>query len=216
MAKIKKESLVDLIYARLREDIITLKYPLGKRLNVSEIQEQLGVSSTPLREALNRLQQEGLVMNENNVGASVLTLDEHDVAEIEELAYTLQAAAVRFAMERGDRDKLAREIETQIIRYEGAKTARERVKAVHELIGAFYHRCGNRRLDKSMIAIQGQMLLLRHICAECIDGTEDLGLFQTIHDAVAANDADAVCGALLVYSQKNRPAVCRWIREHSS
>lgn len=216
MAKIKKESLVDLIYARLREDIITLKFPLGKRLNVSEIQEQLGVSSTPLREALNRLQQEGLIMNETNVGASVLTLDEHDVAEIEELAYTLQAAAVRFSMARSDRDKLAREIETQIIRYDGAKTARERVKAVHELIGAFYHRCGNRRLDKSMIAIQGQMLLLRHICAECTDGTESRGLFQAIHDAVVANDADAVCDALLAYSQKNRPAVCQWLKEHTS
>ena len=103
MAKIKKQSLVDQIYSRLREDILNLRFPLGSRINVNEIQDELGVSSTPLREALNRLQQEGLVVMENNVGASVLTLDAHDVEEIEELAFTLQSAAVRFSLELGDR-----------------------------------------------------------------------------------------------------------------
>ena len=69
MSKIKKQSLVDQLYSQLREEIITLRYPLGSRLNVNEIQDDYGVSSTPLREALNRLQQEGLVVMENNVGA---------------------------------------------------------------------------------------------------------------------------------------------------
>ena len=79
MAKIKKQSLVDQIYAKLREEILTLKLPLGSRINVNDIQEELGVSSTPLREALNRLQQDGLIVMETNIGASVLSLDEHDI-----------------------------------------------------------------------------------------------------------------------------------------
>ena len=73
MARIKKASLVDQIYSRLREDIITLKIPMGTRLNVNELQSELGVSCTPIREAVNRLQQEELVIYENNVGARVLT-----------------------------------------------------------------------------------------------------------------------------------------------
>ena len=51
MAKIKKQSLVDQIYSRLRDDILNLRFPLGSRINVNEIQDELGVSSTPLREA---------------------------------------------------------------------------------------------------------------------------------------------------------------------
>ena len=167
MARIKKASLVDQIYSRLREDIITLKIPMGTRLNVNELQSELGVSCTPIREAVNRLQQEELVIYENNVGARVLTLDEHDVREIHELALTLQQAAVQLSMKNGNLDEMLDAVEEQLDRYKSARSPREGVKAVHNLIGVFYHHCGNRRLDRSMVAIQGQMLLLRHIYAEC-------------------------------------------------
>ena len=166
MARIKKASLVDQIYSRLREDIITLKIPMGTRLNVNELQSELGVSCTPIREAVNRLQQEELVIYENNVGARVLTLDEHDVREIHELALTLQQAAVQLSMKNGNLDEMLDAVEEQLDRYKSARSPREGVKAVHNLIGVFYHHCGNRRLDRSMVAIQGQMLLLRHIYAE--------------------------------------------------
>ena len=67
MAKLKKESLVDQVYARLRGDIITLKLPLGSHVNVNELQDKLGVSCTPIREAVNRLQQEGLEIGRAHV-----------------------------------------------------------------------------------------------------------------------------------------------------
>ena len=89
MASIKKRSLVDQVYDRLRSDIISLRLPLGSRVNVNELQDSLGVSCTPIREAINRLQQEGLIAYENNVGARVLTLDAKDVEEITQLATTL-------------------------------------------------------------------------------------------------------------------------------
>ena len=60
MAAIKKRSLVDQVYEVLRRDIITLRRPLGSKLNVNELQEELEVSCTPIREAGNCLQQEGL------------------------------------------------------------------------------------------------------------------------------------------------------------
>ena len=101
MAAIKKRSLVDQVYERLRSDIITLRLPLGSRVNVNELQDTLGVSCTPIREALNRLQQEGLIEYENNVGARVIALTAKDVEEIQHLATTLHCAAVRLAMERG-------------------------------------------------------------------------------------------------------------------
>jgi len=44
MAAIKKQSLVDQIYQRLRENIITMQLPLGSHLNVNELQSQMGVS----------------------------------------------------------------------------------------------------------------------------------------------------------------------------
>lgn len=213
--RIKKESLVDQIHQRLREDIITQRIPLGTRLNVNELQNQLGVSCTPVREAVNRLQQEGLVVYENNVGASVLALDEHDVREIDELAYTFQTAAVRLSMANGDREAMVREIDEQIARYESAKNPRENVRAVHELIGVFYHHCGNRRLDESMIALQGQVLLLRHIYAECPGAGDNADLFRKMRQGVESGDKEIIYAALREYGDRMRPAVLEWLGEHT-
>jgi len=213
MAKINKLSLVDQIYSRLRQDILTLQLPLGSRINVNEIQQELGVSSTPLREALNRLQQEGLVVLETNIGASILSLDAHDVEEIEELACTLQCAAVHFSMQRGDRKVMLQKIEEQLARYAATRNPREAMKAVYELIGTFYHHCGNRRLDSSMIALQGQVLLLRNIYAECPGSLENLDLLQRIRDGVRENDEGRITDALREYSRRSRAAIIRWLDE---
>lgn len=214
MARIKRTSLVDQIYQKLREDIITLKLPMGTRLNVNELQDDLGVSCTPIREAVNRLQQEELVVYENNVGARVLMLDEHDVREIHELALTLQQAAVRLAMKNGDREAMAREISEQIERYETARSPKEGVKAVHNLIGVFYHHCGNERLDRSMVAIQGQLLLLRYIYAECPGCQDHYDDLSRMLDGVERDDVQEICDALQQYHDASSPAILKWLQEH--
>lgn len=118
MASIKKRSLVDQVYDRLRSDIISLRLPLGSRVNVNELQDSLGVSCTPIREAINRLQQEGLIAYENNVGARVLTLDAKDVEEITQLATTLHCAAARLSMEREDHQVLAQHLAERLAEFE--------------------------------------------------------------------------------------------------
>ena len=216
MAAIKKQSLVDQIYQRLREDIIMQRIPLGSHLNVNELQTQLEVSCTPIREAINRLQQEGLVVYENNVGARVLTLDEHDVREIQELAVTLQGAAVRLSMANGDRAVMAREVLEQIQRYEQAKDPQEEGGAVHNLIGVFYHHCGNKRLDNSMIAIQGQQLLLRYMFARCPDHGESVPYFMRMYQGILDNDCGAICTALEEYAQSIQPGILSYLRAETA
>ena len=213
MAGIKRASLVDQTYQKLREDIITLKIPMGTRLNANELQTELGVSSTPIREALNRLRQEELIVNENNIGASVLTLDAHDVKEIHELALTLQQAAVRLAMKNGDRDLMAQEIAAQIDRYQNARTPKDRVKAVHNLVGVFYHHCGNQRLDRSMVAIQGQVLLLRYIYAECPGNDSHLADWTQIYDGVIQGNVDLICDAFQRYGERSVPTIEAWLEQ---
>ena len=216
MSKIKKQSLVDQLYSQLREEIITLRYPLGSRLNVNEIQDDYGVSSTPLREALNRLQQEGLVVAENNVGVSVLRLDAHDVDEIEELALTLQGAAVKLSLQRGDRAQMQQHVDEQLARYAAARSPRERVRAVFELIGTFYRYCGNKRLDSSMVAVQGQVLLLRQIYSLCPGSDQDQDLLTRVSEGLRAGDEGAIVAALTAYSERSRRAIKRWLesQEH--
>lgn len=208
MAGIKKQSLVDQVYDRLRTEIISLQRPLGGRLNVSELQTQLEVSCTPIREAVNRLQQEGLVVYETNVGARILSLDAHDVEEIQQLALTLHHAAIRLSMERGDRAAMAEELKKHLEARRKGKTPQSKVTAVNQFLGVFYHNSGNRRLDRSMISIQGQQLLLRYIYAQNSPpenehrDLEDLG---RILEQVQAGDTEGICATLSHYTARMEP-----------
>ena len=212
MAIIEKKSLVDLVYEKLRGDILSLQIPLGSKINVNELQGKLEVSCTPIREAVNRLQQEGLVVYENNVGARVLALEEHDVEEIQQLAMTLHCAAIRLAMERGDRDVIIGTLSKHIEEFKKAKTVQSRVMAVNHLVGVFYHNCGNRRLDKSMIAIQGQQLLLRYIYAsQGGDKETDMQDFDAMRQGVVKRDPDEVCAALQRNADRSLPFILKYI-----
>lgn len=193
MASIQKRSLVDQVYDRLRSDIITLQIPFGSKINVNELQDTLGVSCTPIREAINRLQQEGLITYENNVGARVLTLEPKDVEEIQQLATTLHCAAAKLAMERGDHEGMSAQLRHCVDKFRAADSAAAHVDAVHHFVEVFYRNCGNRRLDRSMLAIQGQQLIIRNLyAAHGVDREADCADFERICTGVENGDANEV------------------------
>lgn len=216
MAAIKKRSLVDQVYERLRSDIINLRLPLGSKVNVNELQDILGVSCTPIREAINRLQQEGLITYENNVGARVLALTPQDVEEIQQLATTLHCAAARLAMERGDHQAMAAQLRRRMDEFQAAQSPQAQVQAVHHLIEVFYLHCGNRRLDRSMLSIQGQQLLLRQLYALAGMDVQGNGEdFLRICQGVERGDTEAVCAAIVQNSRRLERAVAGRLEEQA-
>ncbi len=86
---------------RLRELILSGELPGGSRIAELAIVEKLGVSRTPIRTALMRLEQEGLLEALPNGGYAVRTFSERDVADAIELRGTLEGLAARLAAERG-------------------------------------------------------------------------------------------------------------------
>jgi len=212
MASIQKRSLVDQVYERLRGDIVTLQLPLGSKINVNELQDTLGVSCTPIREAINRLQQEGLITYENNVGARVLTLEATDVDEIQQLATTLHCAAAKLAMERGDHTAMAEQLRRRLTEFVAAATPEAQVGAVHHFIEVFYKNCGNRRLDRSMLSIQGQQLILRNLYARGgVDKERDAADFERICRGVESGDANEVYLAIRAYSFRMQDSVTAYL-----
>lgn len=201
--RIKKYSLVDQVYEKLRADIISLQLPLGSKINVNELQAELSVSCTPIREALNRLQQEGLVEYENKVGAHVIALHAHDVVEIQQLAITLHCAAIELAMQNGELSKIVGELKQYLAAYESASGEEAEVQAVSNFFGVYYHNCGNRRLDDSMLSIQSQHLLLRYLYASFSSrDSYSVRLFGQMVEHTAQQDAPAVCQALKDYTNQ--------------
>ena len=86
---------------RLREMVLSGELPGGTRIAELVLVEKLGVSRTPIRAALMRLEQEGLGAALPNGGYAVKTFSERDVSEAIELRGTVEGLAARLAAERG-------------------------------------------------------------------------------------------------------------------
>ena len=85
---------------RLREMMLSGELPGGSRIAELAVVHKLGVSRTPIRAALLRLQQEGLLEALAHGGFAVKTFSERDIADAIELRGTLEGLLARLAAER--------------------------------------------------------------------------------------------------------------------
>ena len=100
LPKVERQQLHDTVVDHLRGFIVEGVLEAGRKLNERELCETLGISRTPLREALKVLAVEGLVEISPNRGATVATLDEAEIREMFELMSGLEAFSGELACER--------------------------------------------------------------------------------------------------------------------
>jgi DNA-binding GntR family transcriptional regulator len=155
-----KKSMTDQIYQSLRESIITLQFPKDEKININSLKEQFGTSQTPIREALNRLHQEGLVEFISNVGVKVVEFSKKDVLEIIDLCHYLDLFALRGAMEHGKINELVADLEHELEQhkksYESGDegTYRYHVSEFHQMIRKH---SDNRKLLELFSPLQAQL-----------------------------------------------------------
>jgi DNA-binding GntR family transcriptional regulator len=106
-AKVVSESMVDNIHRELRDMAITFRFLPGERLNEAVLAKELGVSRTPLREALNRLSAEGFLTFSVNQGFFRKPLDVKEIFDLYEFRQQMEMAAMRLAVERATDEQLA-------------------------------------------------------------------------------------------------------------
>lgn len=94
--------LRDVVFNTLREAILKGELVPGERLMEKQLAERMGVSRTPIREAIRKLELEGLVLMVPRKGAEVAKITEKDIKDVLEVRATLEALAVRLACEKMD------------------------------------------------------------------------------------------------------------------
>jgi DNA-binding GntR family transcriptional regulator len=133
MQPIQTSSVVTLAYERIRALILSGDVAPGTRLGQVDLADQLGVSRTPVREALRRLAGEGLVDFEDQRGFRVAALHIHDVVRRLEVRLLLEPPTARLAAERRTDAELAA-LAATVVAEEHATTA----LAAHDASRAFH------------------------------------------------------------------------------
>src|SRR5437867_6145149 len=90
----------EFVYKTLREAIIRCELPPGERLVIDDLARRLAVSAIPVREALQLLQSEGLVVNVPHVGATVAAISRESILEVFTVMEGLEIVATRSAAQR--------------------------------------------------------------------------------------------------------------------
>ena len=110
--KVPNETLQEKVYRSLKDSIIKNEMMPGDVLSIDSLSEDMGVSPTPVREALAKLSAQGLVINARNKKARVAPITKADVREIYEVRKLIEPRATEFAAEEIASDqKLKRELE---------------------------------------------------------------------------------------------------------
>ncbi len=213
-----RQSLVDIAYMALRDAITSGSLLPGTRLREAALARHFSISTTPVREALRRLDREGLVRLSPNRGAVVAEFDLREILDLFEIREVLECRAVRRAAIQHQRDLnhakslLAAEAR-QVARHDRVEWNRLEVafhRAINDLSGNFELAELAERVHRS---VQG-------LCVRCLReplyGPDRLRLMQSQHqaivDAVRAGDADAAESCTREHIQHVRDSVAEALR----
>lgn len=147
----------------IRQDILSGHFGPGARIKVADLSSRFGFSAMPLREALRKLEGEGLVEIEPNRGATVRKLDRSFIEDLFELNAELQLLAIRRFLRVMTLDKLD-ELEARATAYAEAVAAGDRERGVRL----------NRDLHARMVEFGGNREALRMF----LRGWELIGAFR--------------------------------------
>lgn len=158
-----QETLISIrAYENIREAIISGQFPPGTKLTVDMLCNELNISRTPVKEALVRLEREGLVENIPRRGMFVAKISIEDAIEIYELREVLEGFAVRKLCENIDEDtlKTLKELIDEGEKY----ISQDKLKKYSDIDEKFHKtiwdKSGNKRLFKILENIRSQIRLL--------------------------------------------------------
>jgi DNA-binding GntR family transcriptional regulator len=188
------KTIRQLLFAHLRHLILTRKFETGQKLVEEELAEQFGVSRTPVREAIRKLEIEGLVEYQPRRGVIVTGFSAEDVDEIYAAREVLEGLAARLAAQRGTDEEIA-ELGRRLEQMNRASSAGdfERSASIHTRFDDLLYRMGrNRRLFDMLSQFSEYIEHCKLVSLERPGRADEIrGEHEAMHRAIAARDADA-------------------------
>lgn len=197
----RPQLLTELACERLRTAIVDGELKLGEQVSEAQLAQRLGVSKTPVREALLQLKGEGLVEIHPQRGTFVFRLEPEQVGQLCRYRAMVEVAALREAMAT-QREALCADMARCVAAMEKAERARD-LRALAQIDMDFHWQFFAHGADSYVRAgyevIRSQLVALRHRSPI----TNIVPSHQILVDAVAANDVDRACELLREHVLEN-------------
>lgn len=157
---LRTQSRADFVYDSLRDAIWEGRFAHGERIREEEIAGVLGVSRTPVREALQRLQQRGLLVVGPGRGLVVAQLTKQQVFELYAMREILEGSAARFAARHANEAEIEILYRLQRELAESADDALALIKLNRRFHQAIYEAAHNQYLLETLGTLNDSMALL--------------------------------------------------------
>lgn len=129
----KLNTLPQDLFIRLRSDILQGKFAAGAKLSEQRICDEYMVSRTPVREAFQKLELEGIIEIIPNRGAFVASQSKQDIEDVYEIMKALESVAVKLAIERiTDEEIAALKEKYELMEFYSMKGDLEKLKSMNE------------------------------------------------------------------------------------
>lgn len=157
--------LAEQAYEELKGSVLANRLRPGDALSVPELARQMGISRSPVREAVQRLIHDGLATHVPHKGAEVSTVDLEDIRQLYTVREVMEGLAARLATERLDATRIG-ELRALLAEHERVLAADDGEQA-HVEMDVAYHRlirevAGNPHLTAALDTIQGKAHLALH------------------------------------------------------
>ena len=188
----RPQALSDRVYATLKHRILTCRLLPGQRIVEKDFCSEMGISRTPLREALNRLGLEGLITLVPYRGYEVAPLTLEDIRDLSELRAIVESESAGLAAQRATREEIEKLFSLAELRYTpGNRETYEsylRANSVFHLEMA--HCTHNPRLESIVASLIDQLQRPLYLGLDVgLDAAEATGEHMGVAKAVAARDA---------------------------
>ena len=191
MMEHKTVSLADQVFEHLETDILSGKYSRGEILTESKLSAELGVSRTPIREALRRLEQEHII-EESGKGSVVIGITENDLVDIFLIREKLECMAASLAAKRCTEAQLAELKETlEFQEFYLSKQDAEHIKLMdNKFHRTLYKLTGSMTFFDTLVPLHKKIQKYRRASVESKSrAAASVEEHRKIYEAIAAKDS---------------------------
>lgn len=205
----KMISIADQVFDELEREILSGTYERGEILTEIKLSERMGVSRTPIREALRRLSQERII-EPTSKGAKVIGISRADIADICEIRLRLEGLAARWAAERAEaagisalRDTL--ELQEFYTSKGDAESLKNTDTRFHQTI---YALCGSASMRDTLEPLHRKLLKYRRVSLAVPDRAQrSLEEHRGIFEAIAAHDGQRAEELTILHVKNARDSI---------